>query len=114
MSDIKLTKRQKQLLQMLASGYGNREIAAQLDLTESTVKVHFFRLFKIIGVQHRGQALKWWNDNRPDSELFALREAFNVACNLWHQLMADPTKVNTAEFEKCRANVLKIQGEQTC
>jgi DNA-binding NarL/FixJ family response regulator len=43
--DIKLSKRQKQLILMLDRGLSNRDIAAELTISEHTVKVHLWRLF---------------------------------------------------------------------
>lgn len=54
---IKLSKRQKQLLAMLDYGFSNREIAAELSLSEYTVKVHLLRLFRRLNVNSRTQAL---------------------------------------------------------
>lgn len=53
----KLSKRQSQLIAMLDQGLSNRDIAAQLDISEHTVKVHLWRLFRRLGVKSRTQAL---------------------------------------------------------
>lgn len=53
----KLSKRQAQLIAMLDQGLSNRDIAAQLDISEHTVKVHLWRLFRRLGVKSRTQAL---------------------------------------------------------
>lgn len=55
----KLTKRQVQLVECIARGYGNREIAEHLQVSEHTIKVHMYRLFKRIGVTSRTQALHY-------------------------------------------------------
>ena len=55
--DIKLSKRQKQLILMLDRGLSNRDIAAELNISEHTVKVHLWRLFRRIGVKSRTQTL---------------------------------------------------------
>ena len=55
--DIKLSKRQKQLILMLDRGLSNRDIAAELSISEHTVKVHLWRLFRRIGVKSRTQTL---------------------------------------------------------
>jgi len=55
--DTKLSKRQKQLIVMLDRGLSNRDIAAELDISEHTVKVHFWRLFRRLGVNSRTQTL---------------------------------------------------------
>lgn len=54
---IKITKRHRQLLSFLDQGCTNQQIAERLGIKDHTVKVHFFRLFKILGVQNRLQAL---------------------------------------------------------
>ena len=56
-SDIKLSKRQKQLILMLDRGLSNRDIAAELNISEHTVKVHLWRLFRRLGVKSRTQTL---------------------------------------------------------
>lgn len=52
----KLSKRQKQLLVMLDRGLSNRDIAEQLQISEHTVKVHLWRLFRRLNVKSRSQA----------------------------------------------------------
>jgi DNA-binding NarL/FixJ family response regulator len=56
-ADNKLSKRQKQLILMLDQGLSNREIADQLGISEHTVKVHLWRLFRRMGVKSRTQAV---------------------------------------------------------
>ncbi|RYZ13139.1 MAG: response regulator transcription factor [Comamonadaceae bacterium] len=53
----KLSKRQTQLIAMLDQGLSNRDIATQLEISEHTVKVHLWRLFRRLGVKSRTQAL---------------------------------------------------------
>ncbi len=53
----KLSKRQKQLIVMLDEGLSNREIAERLGISEHTVKVHLWRLFRRLGVKSRTQTL---------------------------------------------------------
>ena len=55
--DIKLSKRQKQLILMLDRGLSNRDIAAELSISEHTVKVHLWRLFRRLDVKSRTQTL---------------------------------------------------------
>lgn len=52
----KLSKRQKQLLKLLDKGMSNRDIAETLEISEHTVKVHLWRLFRRINVKSRSQA----------------------------------------------------------
>jgi DNA-binding CsgD family transcriptional regulator len=56
---LKLSKRHRQLVNLLSKGYSNTQISNELDITEHTVKVHFYRLFKILGVNNRLQALHY-------------------------------------------------------
>jgi DNA-binding NarL/FixJ family response regulator len=52
----KLSKRQKQLLLLLDRGLSNRDFATELDISEHTVKVHLWRLFRRLNVKSRSQA----------------------------------------------------------
>ncbi len=55
----RLSKRQNQLLHMLDEGLSNREIAERLGISEHTVKVHLWRLFRRLGVKSRTQTLHY-------------------------------------------------------
>ncbi|MBL4741140.1 MAG: response regulator transcription factor [Sneathiella sp.] len=52
-----LTRRQKNVLDLMAQGQSNREIAAALELAESTIKVHITAIFRTLGVNNRTQAV---------------------------------------------------------
>ena len=52
----KLSKRQKQLLILLDKGLSNRDIAELLQISEHTVKVHLWRMFRRLQVKSRSQA----------------------------------------------------------
>jgi DNA-binding NarL/FixJ family response regulator len=58
-ADSKLSKRQKQLIVMLDRGLSNREIADELGISEHTVKVHLWRLFRRLGVKSRTQTIHY-------------------------------------------------------
>jgi DNA-binding NarL/FixJ family response regulator len=60
---VKLSKRQKQLILLLDQGLSNRAIGEKLDISEHTVKVHFWRLFRRLGVSSRTQALHFARTN---------------------------------------------------
>jgi DNA-binding NarL/FixJ family response regulator len=48
-----LTARQRQLVELVAEGLGNREIARQMNVSENTVKKALLRIFDKIGVSNR-------------------------------------------------------------
>lgn len=52
-----LTKRQVEVLKLLAEGKTNREIASSLDITEETVKTHIRDILSKFNVHHRTQAI---------------------------------------------------------
>jgi DNA-binding NarL/FixJ family response regulator len=52
-----LTERQAEVLGLMARGKSNRDIAAQLGLSEGTVKIHLTAIFKALGVASRTQAM---------------------------------------------------------
>jgi pimeloyl-ACP methyl ester carboxylesterase len=52
-----LTERERQVLEGIARGLDNTEIAASLALSEKTVRNHITRVFDKIGVAHRYQAI---------------------------------------------------------
>ena len=54
---FELTKTQSCVLDLLAEGKSNRDIATLLDVTEGTVKIHVSAIFKALGVKSRSQAL---------------------------------------------------------
>ena len=54
-----LTARQGEVLETLATGASNKEIARKLGLTEGTVKIHLAAIYRVIGVKSRGEAIAW-------------------------------------------------------
>ncbi len=56
-STHQLTRRQKNVLELMAKGQSNKEIAKALELAESTVKVHITAIFRTLGVSNRTQAV---------------------------------------------------------
>jgi DNA-binding NarL/FixJ family response regulator len=54
--DEKLTRREIEVLKLLAEGLFNKEIAYKLSISEKTVKNHVSNIFKKIGVFDRTQA----------------------------------------------------------
>lgn len=54
-----LTSREKDVLQLLAEGASNYEIAQQLQLTEGTIRVYLTEIYGKIGVKSRMKAILW-------------------------------------------------------
>jgi two-component system nitrate/nitrite response regulator NarL len=52
----KLTRRQAQVLDLLAEGYSNRQIASTLGMAEGTVRVHVAAILRALEVRNRTQA----------------------------------------------------------
>ncbi|WP_405218770.1 response regulator [Agrococcus sp. Ld7] len=53
----KLTERERDVLQLLATGAGNREMAKSLFVTEATVKSHLVHIFTKLEVDSRARAV---------------------------------------------------------
>jgi DNA-binding NarL/FixJ family response regulator len=53
---VRMTERQIEVLAMLSQGLANKVIAARLNLSEKTVKIHISAIFKALNVVNRTQA----------------------------------------------------------
>ncbi len=53
-----ISKREYEVLEMIARGLSNHEIADQLFISLSTVKTHSSNIFQKLGVQRRTQAIR--------------------------------------------------------
>lgn len=56
--ELAITKRELEILELIASGLSNREIAEKLFVSENTVKTHSSRLFDKLGAKRRTQAVQ--------------------------------------------------------
>ena len=56
---VPLTNREMEILQLLADGLSNLEIANRLGLAEATVKSHLVHMYKKLGSKRRTQAIAW-------------------------------------------------------
>jgi DNA-binding NarL/FixJ family response regulator len=54
---LSLTPRQFEVLRLIARGYSNEEIAAELGLRRNTVKFHISEIFRRLGVRNRIEAI---------------------------------------------------------
>ena len=62
----RLTRRQQEVLQLIASGSPNRIIAQRLRISESTVKVHVRAIMERLGIVNRTQAAALFFDIRSE------------------------------------------------
>ncbi|RNL75326.1 response regulator [Nocardioides marmorisolisilvae] len=58
-----LSAREREVLDLVAEGLANKQIARRLGITERTVKVHLGSVFRRIGVTDRTSAALWARDN---------------------------------------------------
>lgn len=56
--ELAITKRELEILELIANGLSNREIAEKLYVSENTVKTHSSRLFDKLGAKRRTQAVQ--------------------------------------------------------
>ena len=52
-----LSERELEILQLMAKGAANKEIAAQLSITQSTVKTHITSIFRKLDASDRTEAV---------------------------------------------------------
>lgn len=58
LTQVQLTRRELEVLRLLSDGKANKEIAAGLFISESTVKLHVNSLYEKLGVSSRTEAMK--------------------------------------------------------
>jgi DNA-binding CsgD family transcriptional regulator len=56
--DLRITRRELEILELIAQGLSNREIAEKLFVSENTVKTHSSRVFDKLGARRRTQAVQ--------------------------------------------------------
>ena len=61
--NIKLTRREAQMLNGIKLGHSNKRIAAELSLSEHTIKSHLYSTYKKLGVRTRLEASNWIREN---------------------------------------------------
>ena len=57
-----LTKHQRRVLELVAEGMSNKVIAAELGVTEATIKQHNFRIYKKLRVNSRAALVKLYHE----------------------------------------------------
>ena len=58
LKDLGITRRELEILELIAQGMSNREIADKLFVSENTVKTHSSRLFDKLSAKRRTQAVQ--------------------------------------------------------
>ena len=58
LEELAITSRELEILQLIAEGLSNREIAERLFVSENTVKTHSSRVFDKLGARRRTQAVQ--------------------------------------------------------
>jgi DNA-binding NarL/FixJ family response regulator len=59
-----LTRREREVVRLLAAGRSNRDIADMLVITEGTVEVHVKHILSKLGLRSRAQVASWAADER--------------------------------------------------
>ena len=54
-----MTRRESEILLLVAEGKPNQEIAGDLWITEQTVKYHVSNIYRKLGVANRTEASRW-------------------------------------------------------
>ena len=57
--EARLTRRESEILRLVADGKPNQEIARDLWITEQTVKYHVSNIYRKLGVANRTEASRW-------------------------------------------------------
>jgi DNA-binding NarL/FixJ family response regulator len=63
-----LTPRQSEVLEMISTDVGNKEISRRLNISERTVKAHLTTIFRVLNVSDRRQAARIYRDMSRDFE----------------------------------------------
>jgi two-component system nitrate/nitrite response regulator NarP len=63
-----LTRRERALLEALAKGLSNKDLARDFDISANTVKFHLSNLFEKLGVKNRAQAIAFYYSSRLPQE----------------------------------------------
>jgi DNA-binding NarL/FixJ family response regulator len=56
---VKLTRREREILRLVADGYSNAHLARMLWVTEQTVKFHLSNIYRKLNVSNRTEASRW-------------------------------------------------------
>jgi DNA-binding NarL/FixJ family response regulator len=62
-----LTRREEEILSLVARGHSNRQVAKMLWVTQQTVKFHLSNIYRKLGVSNRTEASHWASLNGVES-----------------------------------------------
>jgi DNA-binding NarL/FixJ family response regulator len=57
---VRLTDRQTQVLELVAQGLSNEDIAGVLNTSVRTIRNHLYQIYPAVGVKSRSAATRWW------------------------------------------------------
>lgn len=57
--DVPLTRREREILALVAEGRSNAQLASALWVTEQTIKFHLSNVYRKLGVSNRTEAARW-------------------------------------------------------
>lgn len=66
LDDVKLSKRETEILELLCEGLANKEIADRLDISVETVRVHLKHVYEKLHVRSRTEAAMKFRDAREE------------------------------------------------
>jgi|688.fasta_scaffold373554_2 DNA-binding NarL/FixJ family response regulator len=66
LDDVKLSKRETEILELLCEGLANKEIADRLNISVETVRVHLKHVYEKLHVRSRTEAAMKFRDARED------------------------------------------------
>jgi len=63
----KLTKREREIAELVAKGYSNKKVAQKLYISERTIKAHLTAIFNKLGIGSRYELMLYKKDNKTSS-----------------------------------------------
>lgn len=87
---MRLTRRQREVVELLSQGASNRDIARALFVTERTAEGHVQQLLNILGVRSRTEVATWWVLQRASATPEATVAAPESVALMMFELMQDP------------------------
>jgi len=66
MGNVRLTQREREIVKLIAEGKTNKEIAAQLNMSEQTVKTHIKNIMLKLEADNRYKIIAWYYKNRQE------------------------------------------------